>query len=1014
MPTPPLSSPDSLFSHKSSLSIDSVTSAGRSSFSSSNRSSVSKSITSPPARISDLKQTSARSTPSLPTSSTSPPPPPLSSQGAHLHPSSPLPPAAAAVVAAAAKRRRAQTEVQRLPLQLPLVPSGSMSGNLSSYGNAVTQLVPPRRLERRPSVIQPENDLAGAKGEADAVTGRRRIQIGYISNEARRASTFKKRKAGLLKKAYELAELTGSHVLVVAVNDLGKCYSFATPSLQPMVTHPEGQTLLKRCLANGQTGNDSTSFDTSQFSGEHSSFGAVESLLDEDDDDDDEDDSDGDADMADSIQLTPAKNRPTMKRAKATMASPSTSDRSLRRGTGPILKPKLGTTSGMEMSQSLSGNFVPLKPVFLSSANPPSSSGRHSQSSSVSWSPFIGSQSMGDYNSPQSPAPPHILAFDQAAAAHHHMLGMFTSTAGPAEPSVPAEAPLPPSLITGEPIASSLPAPTRSSFRGGRPRAATMLNPIEIQPLPSDSMATRAFLTGQDLPSPVNALALNLGSAYIGGGGGGGGDVSSGIGLSGMQGSDGMVPLGHAHGHGHSRTYDIQSSNVGRPRSHTTYPAHHQQQHTSLVSGQSMGVMPSSVWTTFDPSLLPGAFMPSISIPASGSGSGSERRTGTGAGSGTLGKRKLSMEVDQSNEDASLVPTSLGGGDAAPMLAPAVPTSIPLSSSPSLVVVPEPAVMMQQDDTSSTSTPRKMARTQGALSPGGGMSATMEAAPSSSPDSRNAAAVNPRAFGRVRSYTLGTPLQHLGLGSTAEVMEEDVEQQQQQNFGPAFCHTPGTGGPASLFSAPVAASSASAMMMASAVDPFAAAVAAGLDPFGAGNNNNNNHAGAAATAPRALMNTPFLDGSAAAGAGSPFSGGLMMGGVDSSGGAGPSSAGFFDTLNFGGGASAMLMAHHDAGDATMEMSTGTKAGLAIPPSVSRSTSNPMTANNSGQGAGAGAGAGAASSTDFLHRLQQQYKEHDDVQLHQHQELQRHYAELTAAAAAAAAGGMSGSGTPPQP
>ncbi|KAE8213198.1 hypothetical protein CF327_g3233 [Tilletia walkeri] len=953
MPTPPLSSPDSLFSSKSGLSIDSVTTSGNSSFSGPASSSISSQMTSPPGQNSDLKQQSARSIPSMPGSSTSPPPPGSSSQGAQM-PTSNSSLTVAAAVAAAAKRRRAQTEVQRLPLRLPLLPSGSMSGNMASYGNAVTQLVPPRRLERAPVAAQPDNDLAGAKGEADAITGRRRIQIGYITNEARRASTFKKRKAGLLKKAYELAELTGSHVLVVAVNDQGKCYSFATPSLQPMVTHPEGQTLLKRCLANGQTGNDSTAFDSSQAAGEHSGFGVVESLPDEDDDEDDDDDSDGDAEMVQPQQ--PAKNRLLSRRGKGHALSHSVSDRSLsgaNRGTGPILNSQLASTAGMDMSQTLSGNYVPLKPVFLSSATTAPSSGHHSHSSSMSWSPFShNGQSTMDYTSPPNSAPPHIVAFDQATVAHNQMLGMLTpttSSGGPTQQStqVPAEANMMP-----EP---SLPA-SRPPLRFGRARAATMLNPIELHPLPSDSMATTAYLMGRDLPSPVNALALNLGSAYIGAGAGSG-DATSGIGLGGMHVVDGSGPVGQGH---HTRTFEVQSSGLGRPRSLTTFPSHQ-----TSGNGEGLGVMPSALWN-FDPSLVTGAF-PTSTTPSS------ERPMG----SGTLGKRKLSMDVSVSNANNPLMSATqsgLTGDNSNSLLVTSAPIPIPSSSN-----LGSDTMMMQQDD---MTTSRKVPRRKGATSPGTG----------TSPMRSSDFPLHPRAFGRTRSYTLGNPMHHLGLGDTAEVTEDEAEhameqhqhqqqQQQQQDFGPSFLHTSGTNGaPGGLFNPPGSSSTAVTPANVTSVDPFAAAAAAamggGMDQFGTGN--------MVAAAPRTLVSSGY-DGT-----GGPFSG-MLMGD--------PSSGGMFDTLNFGG----VIPAHNGmlggGGEPTLD---STNNNTIIQPG---SVSSPMTSNGSGTGSVNAQG----PSTDFLHRLHQQYKEHHDVQLHQHQELQRHYAELTAAVVAAGGGGGGGSG-----
>jgi len=78
--------------------------------------------------------------------------------------------------------------------------------------------------------------------------GRRKIQIEFIENKSRRHVTFSKRKAGLIKKAYELSTLTGTQVLLLVASETGNVYTFATPKLQPLITKPEGKTLIQSCL----------------------------------------------------------------------------------------------------------------------------------------------------------------------------------------------------------------------------------------------------------------------------------------------------------------------------------------------------------------------------------------------------------------------------------------------------------------------------------------------------------------------------------------------------------------------------------------------------------------------------------------------------------------------------------------------------------------------------------------------------------------------------------------------
>jgi len=78
--------------------------------------------------------------------------------------------------------------------------------------------------------------------------GRRKIKIEFIEDKSRRQITFSKRKAGLMKKAYELTTLTGTQALLLVASETGHVYTFATPKLQPFVTLPEGKNLIQTCL----------------------------------------------------------------------------------------------------------------------------------------------------------------------------------------------------------------------------------------------------------------------------------------------------------------------------------------------------------------------------------------------------------------------------------------------------------------------------------------------------------------------------------------------------------------------------------------------------------------------------------------------------------------------------------------------------------------------------------------------------------------------------------------------
>lgn len=56
--------------------------------------------------------------------------------------------------------------------------------------------------------------------------GRVKIDMAYIDNKIRRYTTFSKRKTGIMKKAYELATLTGTEVMLLVASETGKIYYY--------------------------------------------------------------------------------------------------------------------------------------------------------------------------------------------------------------------------------------------------------------------------------------------------------------------------------------------------------------------------------------------------------------------------------------------------------------------------------------------------------------------------------------------------------------------------------------------------------------------------------------------------------------------------------------------------------------------------------------------------------------------------------------------------------------------
>ncbi|KAJ4321088.1 transcription factor of the MADS box [Fusarium piperis] len=108
-------------------------------------------------------------------------------------------------------------------------------------GSAATES---RGVKRQRPSAGDDDDDDDEKGGRE----RRKIEIKFISDKSRRHITFSKRKAGIMKKAYELSVLTGTQVLLLVVSETGLVYTFTTPKLQPLVTKAEGKNLIQACL----------------------------------------------------------------------------------------------------------------------------------------------------------------------------------------------------------------------------------------------------------------------------------------------------------------------------------------------------------------------------------------------------------------------------------------------------------------------------------------------------------------------------------------------------------------------------------------------------------------------------------------------------------------------------------------------------------------------------------------------------------------------------------------------
>lgn len=78
--------------------------------------------------------------------------------------------------------------------------------------------------------------------------GRVKINMEFIDNKLRRYTTFSKRKSGIMKKAHELATLTGTQVMLLVASETGHVYTFATRKLQPILSSEAGKQLIQTCL----------------------------------------------------------------------------------------------------------------------------------------------------------------------------------------------------------------------------------------------------------------------------------------------------------------------------------------------------------------------------------------------------------------------------------------------------------------------------------------------------------------------------------------------------------------------------------------------------------------------------------------------------------------------------------------------------------------------------------------------------------------------------------------------
>ncbi|KAI0978179.1 hypothetical protein GJ496_011489 [Pomphorhynchus laevis] len=86
--------------------------------------------------------------------------------------------------------------------------------------------------------------------------GRAKTNLRFIDHKSRRYTSFSKRKSGLMKKAYEIATLTGASVMLVVASETGHVYTYATEKFKPLISGPAGKSLLQACLRPSQQIDD--------------------------------------------------------------------------------------------------------------------------------------------------------------------------------------------------------------------------------------------------------------------------------------------------------------------------------------------------------------------------------------------------------------------------------------------------------------------------------------------------------------------------------------------------------------------------------------------------------------------------------------------------------------------------------------------------------------------------------------------------------------------------------------
>jgi hypothetical protein len=131
-------------------------------------------------------------------------------------------------------------EAGAAPAEETVEDKASLAAPLVAAAAPVTTSDPVVALPNLPAGAGDDEDDDEDKPAGVKKAGRRKINIEFIEDKSCRHITFSKRKAGIMKKAYELSALTGTQVLLLVAAETGHVYTCRRHREAP-APHPEAR-----------------------------------------------------------------------------------------------------------------------------------------------------------------------------------------------------------------------------------------------------------------------------------------------------------------------------------------------------------------------------------------------------------------------------------------------------------------------------------------------------------------------------------------------------------------------------------------------------------------------------------------------------------------------------------------------------------------------------------------------------------------------------------------------------